>query len=65
MFGKNEKSTRRIRLPFESKDEKPYILSRCVEIGEGALNDVDLVRCHEGGEVWEYCEEACVDCEPI
>ena len=27
VFGKNEKSTRRIRLPFESKDEKPYIFA--------------------------------------
>ena len=41
------------------------ILSPQVDIGDGALDDVDLVRCHEDSEVWEYCEEACVDCEPL
>ncbi len=41
------------------------ILSPDVEIGDGALDDVDLVRCHEDSTVWEYCEEACVDCEPL
>ena len=41
------------------------ILSPQVDIGEGALDDVDLVRCREGSDVWEYCEEACVDCEPL
>ena len=41
------------------------ILSHDAEIGEGALDDVDLVRCYEDSPVWEYCEEAGVDCEPL
>ena len=41
------------------------ILSPDAEIGEGALDDVDLVRCYEDSTVWEYCEEAAVDCEPL
>ena len=41
------------------------ILSPDVEIGEGALDDVDLVRCCEDSTVWEYCENAGIDCEPI
>ena len=41
------------------------ILSDDAEIGEGALDYCDLVRCSEGGQVWEYCEENAVDCEPL
>ena len=41
------------------------ILSPDTEIGEDALGEVNYVRCHEGSQVWEYCEEADIDCEPI
>ena len=52
---------------FEGCDslECVTVLSPDTVIGEAALDDVGLVRCREGSEVWEYCEEAGVDCEPL
>ena len=44
------------------------VLSPDTTIGEGVFDDcleLETVRCPEGSDVWEYCEEEDIDCEAL